>query len=285
MAVSNGLNLRIKHGSTTLSTIDQWTLDATEAQAPAIPSNAGAQIVTGGFVDATCTAQGFQRVPVVYPGDTGNLNAHNGVTEWIAAMVCKALAVTCDIGGSTNLTAAYTFEGNGAITRQASALTADASEPDVWNSLNGSALWTPTGQSEVTLSSVTQWTLNLEVDTFPYQASGQSGVTLRTIGAKRASGSITFLQDALAYLSTAATLLTPGSTGKLKLYLTAGTYFEIWYPRFSGNQHQTSTSANNTVTLPWTWSAYTNVSGTQTVGKILKAKKEAAPEFAWFGSV
>src|SRR5688500_1736466 len=108
MAVSNGLNRRSQHGATTLSPIETCTFNAVEAQAVNVPSNAGgAQIVTGGFTDFTVSATGFQRVPVVYPGDSATLTWNNGASEFTGAAVCKSLQIVCDIGGSTNIAVTY----------------------------------------------------------------------------------------------------------------------------------------------------------------------------------
>lgn len=292
MAVTSGLNLRISHGATTISTMDEWELDDSVVLAPAVPSQAGAEINTVGAKDFSVRARGFQRVPVVYPGPTtqgagtATLTGNNGATEWAASAVCKSLALTCDIGASNNLTVEYGFEGMGAITRQASALAADNSEPDVWNAINGLVKWMPIGQvSYATLPDITQWTLTLEVETIPYVSSSSGGLTLRSFGAKRVSGSFTMLQDTFTYLTAAANVLTPGSMGKMQLFLTAGTYLEIWWPVIQASQARASTGANNEIVVPWTWSAYANVSGTQTIGKVLKPKKEAAPDAAWYGSV
>lgn len=286
MAVSTGINgkLSLDNGTSSVSTVKGVTINSVAQLSGVTPSNSGgAEIFSTGAKDWTGTFDYLGKDAAAYPGDTGTLLAWNGASKASGSAVISEVTINCDIAGSGNIGGTVKFEGNGALTPATGSAPTDATTPQVYNCVNSiGALWKPVGQSAyATLPGVTQWSLTLTRKTVTSVVAGASGVTSRSFGGYSASGSITFQQDALAYLVAAATLLTPGAAGLLQLYVDGTNYYQVNYAQFSGNDIPVDFEGNaiNTITLPFSWSSWTPISGTPTRGTILKM---GAPGSAWW---
>lgn len=289
MAVLNGIGAMVSFDTaggtsfTEVSTTKGWRLSYPAVQALSIPSNGGSgTIVTSGAKDFTGSFE-FDGVDFpLYPGEDGTFLGYNGSKSAQGLIIVESATITCNPGASANVGGSVNFAGNGALTFVSTSDT-DATDPKVYNSVGGGRVdWKPNGEAGyATLPDVLQWSLTLNRALAPYNSTTSAGVTKRTAGSYSGSGSITMLQSAWDYLSTAATLLTPGSMGRFLLYVNAASYFEVWFAHMDSPELGATPDENITVTLPWTMSLGSYVSGTWTAGKVLKPGGLAA----WFGSV
>jgi hypothetical protein len=279
MSVVNGIGGAISLGGTTVSTLTDWRINYTAANVSKTASNTGGFPITlKGVTDWTLAAQIADNTLPATPGTSYAFIGYNGAERTTGTVICQDFSLECDIEGGGILSATSNFGGSGALVfpGTATALT-DSSEPRVYSAIGAKATWQPvvngTLGTEADIPDVRTWSLSLTCDVQPYNSSTTGGVTNRVAGGKKmGTGTLDFYQSALSYLSAAGTQITPGSYGILKLYVNATEFYQLSYVVIGNNDNigaGAETATLNSISIPFTYTSFTNVSGTMTRGTIL----------------
>ena len=207
--------------------------------------------------------------PTAMPGAAITLSASiDGVKGVTGSAVAESLDVTCDIEGGGPVTCKVGFGGNGALTKGASAVT-DSSLPNPPNAADGkAALGTVVASPVYTdLPEVTKWNLKISAKVAKHNSSSTSKNTVRSAVAKiiDCSASISY------YFADPAAMPCEGDVVAVKLYVDASLFYEIrWMIIDSITDIKVDLKSQKPVgcTLNLSWSAYTDIAGTPTIGCI-----------------
>jgi hypothetical protein len=216
---------------------------------------------TGDFECATAE-------PVVMPGEAftfeGSIDGALGVS---GAAVSESMDTSCDVAGGGPITCKVAFGGNGAPTKGA-VVVADATDPNPYNGLNGKAATGTKVASPVftDLTDVTKWSLKISAKNKKYGSSSTAKQNKREPGHIDCSASVSY------YFATPATLPVEGSTIALKLFVSDTECWELWWMIIdSVTDIKVDPNSQEPVgcTINVSWSAFTDIAGTATIGKII----------------
>lgn len=267
---------------TALSSIRDWRINYTSANRNAVNSASnGAQSSLAGNKDWTGSASLYGRTgptagAVVLPGTEYAMVGNNGSTSASGQVVVTSLSTEVDIAGGNIITQSIEFGGNGALTFGTTSVTADASAPAEFSSIGCKLMFQPyaagVAGSDAEILLVTRFNFVLNAEVKSYVNSGTSGNTKRLAGSaiKSASGSFTIQEGDLDLLRSKPYL--PGTFGILKCYVSSTQFWTFSQVVIDANNDvgaQVESGDLSLITVPWTWSAFNNVSGTRTAGTIL----------------
>jgi hypothetical protein len=268
-------------GGTAVSTLREWRVSQTAANKQSVSSaSAGATTSTKGNIDWTGTANLYDRAAplggsVILPGTGYAMVGNNGSTSAAGNIVVTGLTVDVDIAGGGIITESIEFGGNGALTYGTTSVSADATAPREFTAIGCKLMFQPftagSAGSDAEILLVQRYSFSLKADVKVYANSGTAGVMKRLAGSaiKSASGTFTIQEGDLDLFRTKPYL--PGTLGVLKCYVSSSQYWTFSQVIIDANNDvgaQIESGDLSSITVPWTWSAFNNVSGTRTQGTV-----------------
>lgn len=289
-ATSGKTGLVSVNGTSALSTIRNWKLNPTTTLAEGVASNSGGQeFHVAGVTDFSGSFEfyGINPLDLVVPGTAYVGYFQTSDDEASGGIIIDSITATCDIeggglvSGTANFssigssTAVYTAN-NTALTYSASLTSlTNTSTPAAYGGKVGKVAWAPivggTLQSIADIPNVRNWTMTLTSQNQAFSSSSTGGVMKRVAGVKRGTTmSLGMYEGAIQTFDVTGTKMIPGTTGKLRLYVTASLYwlFEFATIRsvpFDNNMEAGALTSN---TIDFAYTGFAEISGTLTRGTI-----------------
>ena len=229
MTVIAGLQATVRKGASTESTTAGWKVRDLSQSAHCPASNTlGGDQTTAGNSDWFGFYRNYGHTPIVFPGDTfaflGSIKKPaGGAISASGDAICQRLTLHVPGEQGGNIQYQVELAGNGALTYGADSLT-DSSNVAAVNAAGRKASWGG-ADAEVDVPETRLMRLAFGTRNRPYAGSGLPGVMRRV-------ESITYAQWVYQCYTDDATLIpVRGSTGILRFYVTATTYWELKWVR------------------------------------------------------
>lgn len=264
----------INGGTSAMASVREVNIDYTTElpSGNASGANQGAPFSVPGPKDFTGDISIYGKTFNMLPGADFSFESFNGTEIATGDAVVQSLDLRCSIESGGLLSGTIRFGGNGVLTLDNSGTSmTDANVPQAYGGIVCKAAWGPAAASPTMLDieDVTEWTLSYECNVNAYVTSGTAPWHGRNAGAlSRLEATVSVLNSEPSGLVLAN--MGPGQYGELRLYVTATEFFAIRWMGVQGlRQGQPIESGGNpTVQATMSWSSYTDLSGTQTVGYI-----------------
>ena len=219
----------------------------------------------------------YGKFPPVIPGATGagstTFVGHTGAKQVTGTIFPTAATINVDIESGAIIGGTVNFVSNSALvfSETATAL-ADTSVPSIYSSVGCKAQWAVAAASPsyADITDVRTWSLMLACEAKRYASSDTGGVRKANPGRKSARVDIGVYQAALDAYNSPAML--PGSSGALKLFVDASTFWEARWVTVGEESPSVDIEGgeNGQVSLGFDYTSHTGISGTITVGYIHK---------------
>jgi len=222
MAVYSGIAAAAKINAAVESTVSGWKVTETARAAHYSASQTGgADTSTDGNKDWQGWYRTYSHTPLPFPGDSftflGSIDAATGVS---GTAMCDRLILTCPVEAGQNIDCRVEFSSNGALSYGAAAA-ADTSTVQAYN-----AAGLPVARGGIPVSDTRYWRLVIGARNKPYAGSTNAGIVKRTPG-------VIYAQWAYqAYTDDPTTIPTKGSTDALRFYVTASSWWELFWVRY-----------------------------------------------------
>lgn len=290
MAVSSGIKGNVVLGSSVVASVSQWSTDLRASNPSAVLSNTAEGTVRKvGAKDFTGSMSGSGRSPLgfILPGTAYTFYGRGETDEFKAGILCEQVTIDCPIASSGLITWSANFGALGSSTGAGSDNTlfvmqnktsfSDSTEVEARSAVEdgAKASWDPlTSGSQVgvvDIPDVQSWNLTLSCVLKPYVSSSTGGVTKRKAAAKDARARLTFLQSDLSTLQSAATILTPGQIGILRLHVSSSLAFVLTWMVSEGVGLGSNIESGDldTVSVDFAFTGFALVSSTMTKGSIV----------------
>lgn len=229
MAIVAGILAAVKKGASTESTTAGWRIRDLSQSAHCPGSNTqGGDQTTAGNSDWLGQYRNYGHTPIVFPGDEFTFlgvirKPAGGALSATGSAICERITLSIPGEQGGNIQYLVNLASNGALTYGSETLT-DTSAVQAVNAAGRKASWGGAG-AEIDVPDTRMMRLVLGAANKPYAASSVPGVRRRVEG-------VTFAQWLYqAYTDVVTDIPTRGTTGILRFYVTATTFWELKWVR------------------------------------------------------
>jgi hypothetical protein len=222
MGVYSGIGAAAKIGASVETTLSGWKVqESNRAARYSASQTGGADTSTAGNNDWKGWYRTYAHTPLPFPGETfaflGSIDGSLGVS---GAAICERLILTCPIEAGKNIDCRVEFSSNGALSYGAAEV-ADTSTVQAYNAAGRKMAKDGTDVADTRF-----WRLVMGARNKPHAGSSNAAVVMRTPGVVYANWVYQ------AYTNDPTTVPVKGSTAALRFYVTASTYWSLFWNRY-----------------------------------------------------